>query len=206
MKDAGRGFSVESHAATGVPFEITRGRARRARFLSPAGAAAGGFRIGAGTGAAGRGGFAAASLAGLGGAGAALGRAAGFGAGFRACLAFEIAVDAAFFTEAAAERSFATALAGFAFEGFGLATLAGLALAGFAGFIGFFTAGFAGLDVRTEPGFAGRGPLDGRFAAALAAAAARFTPEAIFFPVPVRFATAFFPCALAIDGHPGDCP
>src|SRR5688572_8406970 len=44
MKDAGRGFSVESHAAAGAPLECTRGRARRPRFLSDSGAgrAAGG--------------------------------------------------------------------------------------------------------------------------------------------------------------------
>src|SRR5687768_5785816 len=68
MNDAGRGFSVESHAATGVPFECTRGRARRPRFFSAS--RAGGRAAGGGGGATGFG-------AGLG---------AGFGAGLDAAL------------------------------------------------------------------------------------------------------------------------
>src|SRR5688572_24792028 len=38
MNDAGRGFSVESHAAAGAPLEVMRVRARRPRFFSGSGA------------------------------------------------------------------------------------------------------------------------------------------------------------------------
>src|SRR6185436_7279061 len=85
MNEAGRGFSVESQAATGVPFECTRGRARRPRFFSASGA--GGRGAGAAAAAGLATGFGAAFATGFGaGFGAAFGAgfAAAFGAGFGA--------------------------------------------------------------------------------------------------------------------------
>src|SRR5687768_4667601 len=37
MNDAGRGFSVDSHAAAGAPLDVMRVRARRPRFFSGSG-------------------------------------------------------------------------------------------------------------------------------------------------------------------------
>src|SRR5687768_8433238 len=100
MNDAGRGFSVDSHAAAGAPLEVMRVRARRPRFFS-----------GSGT-------FGATGAAGLTGGGTAtgllieIGFPAGFGATFGAT--FAAAVGAAlttFFTTFAA--AFFTLIAAF---------------------------------------------------------------------------------------------
>src|SRR5687767_13324127 len=136
MNEAGRGFSVESHAAAGAPFECTRGRARRPRFFSGSGVA----RRAAGGG--GRTIFAA--VAGFAGFAATLGAGfAGF-AGFAALTGFAttfaafttafFATLATFFAVLAAFLTFATTFFAGAFLVFDLA--------GFAGFAGFFGAIF----------------------------------------------------------------
>src|SRR5436190_12427942 len=181
MNDDERGFSPAcSQFATGPPLEVTRGRERRARFLSSAAAGGRGAATGFGAATAGAGfgcafstSFGASFGAGFGG-GAGFGAAAAFGAGTD--FGFGAATGLTAFSAVFAMGFFAT---GFGAGFFALAAAFAAALAARAfGASGFFAAFFV-----SDTDF-------GRAAGRLAA----------------RFATAvFFPCTFAIACSPEKC-
>src|SRR5687767_12906746 len=175
MNEAGRGFSVESHAAAGAPLEVMRVRARRPRFFSGSGA----------PGAVGAAGFTGRTATGL---LIEIGRPAGFGATFgltTLAAAFEAIFAAAF------GAVLATFVATFAAAFFTLTAAFFTCLTGFAACFGGF-AGLAGLT-----GFFGVAAF---FGAAFFATVftAFFTRAATFFAASLPRAAGFFPCALAM--------
>jgi hypothetical protein len=185
MKDAGRGFSMENQAAVGVPLETTRGRGRRARFLSaPADADA--ARGAAGAAAFRETGDGCTAFAGFLTAG--LGRAAAFGF-----------ADTGFATFGAGR------FAGFAFDaGLALAFGAGFALAFGADFCLLF--GFGNTAFVFVTGFLTEGFAAFRGASFFFGGELFFAFFAALVTELRHVATAFFPLALAIADHPGMHP